>query len=105
MGEFDILELLRQTNVGSACLANTHPFTRELWGRYWLCAHNGHWPVFSPAPSFYEPAGKTDSYCSTKKASITRRAPAQRQRCGGLRIRSRTQRYCQRNSHRATHQR
>ena len=25
---------IRQANVGQVCLANTHPFTRELWGRH-----------------------------------------------------------------------
>jgi len=25
---------IRQANVGNINLANTHPFTRELWGRY-----------------------------------------------------------------------
>ena len=32
---------IRQANVGEICLANTHPFIRELWGRYWVFAHNG----------------------------------------------------------------
>src|SRR5690554_1868581 len=26
---------IRQANVGRVTLANTHPFTRELWGQYW----------------------------------------------------------------------
>ena len=119
---------IRQANVGGICLANTHPFIRELWGRYWVFAHNGQINGFRPAPGFYESVGATDSealfcdilnylrqhcdrdtttetivqqlvalaqgyarqgvfnlllsngdwlftYCSTKMASITRRAP------------------------------
>src|SRR5690606_26606467 len=52
---------IRQANVGEVSLANTHPFTRELWGRYWVFAHNGQLTGFSPAPGVYEPVGDTDS--------------------------------------------
>ena len=27
---------IRKATHGRVCLANTHPFTRELWGRHWL---------------------------------------------------------------------
>lgn len=53
---------IRQATHGRVCLANTHPFTRELWGRRWAFAHNGRlkgvkkWPL-----EFYEPIGTTDS--------------------------------------------
>ncbi|MCD8521844.1 MAG: class II glutamine amidotransferase [Saccharospirillaceae bacterium] len=119
---------IRQANVGDICLANTHPFVRELWGRHWVFAHNGQVPDFVRQAGMYEPVGDTDSenifcdlmnrvrqslprdampqqlaalladiaaeyaqqgvfncllsngdwlftYCSTKLASITRRAP------------------------------
>jgi predicted glutamine amidotransferase len=119
---------IRQANQGEVCLANTHPFVRERWGRYWTFAHNGQVPMFSREPGPFEPVGETDSellfcdlmnrthyalprdsmpeqlavllveiandyasrgvfncllsngdwlftYCSTKMASITRRAP------------------------------
>ena len=119
---------IRQANVGEICLANTHPFVRERWGRYWVFAHNGQIENFSRQPGPCEPVGETDSenifcdlmnrihhtlprdampqqlaavlvelaeeyaaqgvfncllsngnwlftYCSTKMASITRRAP------------------------------
>ncbi len=119
---------IRQANIGPINLANTHPFVRELWGRYWVFAHNGQLHDFNPSYSRYEPVGDTDSeavfcdimnhieqqcqrddchntlapvliklcaqysqqgvfncllsngeflftYCSTKLASITRRAP------------------------------
>ncbi|TRX57002.1 class II glutamine amidotransferase [Thalassomonas sp. M1454] len=32
---------IRQANAGPVCLENTHPFTRELWGRNFTYAHNG----------------------------------------------------------------
>lgn len=119
---------IRQANVGEIQLANTHPFVRELWGRYWVFAHNGQLTDFKAEPGRFEPVGDTDSealfcdilnhieqrlvreddpkvfaellvnlakkyaeqgvfncllsngnwlfsYCSTKLASITRRAP------------------------------
>ena len=30
-----------QGDAGRVALENTHPFARELWGRYWVFAHNG----------------------------------------------------------------
>lgn len=119
---------IRQANVGKINLANTHPFVRELWGRYWVFAHNGQVQDFSAKAGRFEAVGDTDSealfcdilnqieqklerdnqpaifaqmiaslakeyakqgvfncllsngdwlftYCSTKLASITRRAP------------------------------
>jgi hypothetical protein len=30
-------------------LENTHPFMRELWGRYWIFAHNGNLLDFAPS--------------------------------------------------------
>ena len=53
---------IRKATNGRVCLENTHPFTRELWGRSWAFAHNGRlkgvkdWPL-----SFYKPIGTTDS--------------------------------------------
>lgn len=52
---------IRQANVGSVCLANTHPFIRELWGQYWTFAHNGQLGTFDVKPGVYEPVGDTDS--------------------------------------------
>lgn len=119
---------IRQANVGNINLANTHPFVRELWGRYWVFAHNGQLQDFKSQAGRFEAVGDTDSealfcdilnnieqrlvredspkvfaellanlsqnyakqgvfncllsngdwlfsYCSTKLASITRRAP------------------------------
>lgn len=52
---------IRQANVGEVCLANTHPFIRELWGRNWVFAHNGQINNFSHRQGIYEPIGDTDS--------------------------------------------
>lgn len=52
---------IRQANVGRVCLANTHPFVRELWGRNWCFAHNGQLANFVPELGFYRPIGDTDS--------------------------------------------
>lgn len=52
---------IRQANVGDVCLANTHPFIRELWGRNWVFAHNGQINNFVRHAGIYEPIGDTDS--------------------------------------------
>lgn len=52
---------IRQANVGNICLANTHPFVRELWGRNWVFAHNGQVDNFTAHNGMYEPIGETDS--------------------------------------------
>ncbi|MFO0692648.1 MAG: class II glutamine amidotransferase [Polyangiales bacterium] len=56
-----VIAHIRQANVGAVCLANTHPFMRELWGRHFTFAHNGQVPDFAPRRRFYEPVGTTDS--------------------------------------------
>ena len=56
-----VIAHIRQANVGEVNLANTHPFTRELWGKRWCFAHNGQLTDFQPATSFYQPIGETDS--------------------------------------------
>jgi len=52
---------IRQANVGAVGLENTHPFIRELWGRYWSFAHNGQLHGFKARPGVYRPVGDTDS--------------------------------------------
>lgn len=43
-------------------LENTHPFMRELWGRYWIFAHNGNLKDWAPRlDGCYLPVGVTDS--------------------------------------------
>lgn len=58
-----VISHIRQANVGQVCLENTHPFSRELWGRSWTFAHNGQLdPVLFDWPlTFYRPVGSTDS--------------------------------------------
>lgn len=56
-----VLGHIRQANVGVVSLANTHPFVRELWGRYWCFAHNGQLAGLMPVEGVYQPVGDTDS--------------------------------------------
>ena len=43
-------------------LQNCHPFVRELWGRYWVFAHNGNLKDFHPRlHGSFRPVGSTDS--------------------------------------------
>ncbi|WP_136680902.1 class II glutamine amidotransferase [Neptunomonas sp. XY-337] len=58
-----VISHIRQANVGSVCLENTHPFMRELWGYTWVFAHNGQLDkgLFDLPLSFYKPVGSTDS--------------------------------------------
>jgi predicted glutamine amidotransferase len=43
-------------------LENCHPFVRELWGRYWVFAHNGNLENFHPRiHAAFRPVGATDS--------------------------------------------
>lgn len=57
-----IISHIRRANRGKVCLANTHPFQRELWGRSWVFAHNGQLKGVKKRPlSHYEPVGTTDS--------------------------------------------
>ena len=63
-----VISHIRQANSGRISLANTHPYTREMWGRNWCYAHNGQLKNFSPhlRRSHYTPIGQTDSeqaYC------------------------------------------
>jgi predicted glutamine amidotransferase len=44
----NVIAHIRKATQGVVALENTHPFMRELWGRYWIFAHNGHLPDFSP---------------------------------------------------------
>lgn len=52
---------IRQANVGDIDLSNTHPFVRELWGKYWVFAHNGQIEGFKARSGPFEPVGETDS--------------------------------------------
>ncbi|WP_346797657.1 class II glutamine amidotransferase [Halomonas sp. Bachu 37] len=57
-----VISHIRHANVGNVRLANTHPFTREMWGRPWCYAHNGQLEGWQTLPLvFYTPVGDTDS--------------------------------------------
>lgn len=60
----NVIAHIRKASQGSTSLENTHPFQRELWGGYWLFAHNGQLKK-SFAPDFsgkaFRPVGGTDS--------------------------------------------
>jgi predicted glutamine amidotransferase len=53
---------VRRANRGRVGLENTHPFTRELWGRAWTFAHNGQLKGVKKRPlKLFHPIGTTDS--------------------------------------------
>lgn len=57
-----VLAHVRRANRGRVALENTHPFTRELWGRMWTFAHNGQLRGVKQRPlGRYTPVGRTDS--------------------------------------------
>jgi glutamine amidotransferase len=57
-----IVAHIRKATQGRVTLANTHPFVRELWGRYWVFAHNGDLKAFNPRlHGAFRPVGETDS--------------------------------------------
>ena len=57
-----IVSHIRKATVGAVALENTHPFVRELWGRYWAFAHNGTLHGFRPRlHAAFRPVGETDS--------------------------------------------
>ena len=58
----NIVAHIRKATQGRVALENTHPFVRELWGRYWIFAHNGDLKGFEPRlHAAFRPVGQTDS--------------------------------------------
>lgn len=58
----NVIAHIRKATQGRIALENSHPFQRELWGRYWIFAHNGNLENYRPAlSSQYLPVGDTDS--------------------------------------------
>ncbi|WP_239373043.1 class II glutamine amidotransferase [Snodgrassella gandavensis] len=58
----NVIAHIRKATQGQAHLVNTHPFVRELWGEYWVFAHNGNLCRFAPAGGeYFNPVGTTDS--------------------------------------------
>ncbi|GAJ73750.1 LOW QUALITY PROTEIN: predicted glutamine amidotransferase [Vibrio sp. JCM 18904] len=57
-----VVSHIRQANRGGVNLENTHPFTRELWVRYWTFAHNGQLSGYQDLHTGrHRPVGETDS--------------------------------------------
>lgn len=67
----NVIAHIRKATQGGTCLANTHPFVREVWGEKWAFAHNGQMSIDfvnrlqrlndnGNAP-YYQPVGDTDS--------------------------------------------
>ena len=58
----NVIAHIRKATQGRVALENTHPFVRELWGRYWVFAHNGDLKGFKPRlHGAFRPVGDTDS--------------------------------------------
>ena len=58
----NVIAHIRKATQGRVALENTHPFVRELWGRYWVFAHNGDLKHFQPRlHAAFRPVGDTDS--------------------------------------------
>ncbi len=58
----NVIAHIRKATQGVVSLENTHPFRRELWGQYWVFAHNGNLPQFQPQlDGNFLPVGNTDS--------------------------------------------
>ena len=58
----NVISHIRKATQGKVALENCHPFVRELWGRYWVFAHNGDLQNFAPRlHGNFRPVGSTDS--------------------------------------------
>ncbi len=58
----NVIAHIRKATQGHIALENCHPFVRELWGHYWVFAHNGDLKNFAPVlDGAFRPVGSTDS--------------------------------------------
>lgn len=67
----NVIAHIRKATQGNNCLANTHPFVREVWGEQWVFAHNGQMTAdfinrlqrlnSNGNAQYYQPVGDTDS--------------------------------------------
>ena len=58
----NVIAHIRKATQGRVALENTHPYVRELWGRYWVFAHNGDLKDYAPRlHGAFRPVGDTDS--------------------------------------------
>lgn len=83
----NVIAHIRKATQGVVALENTHPFMRELWGHYWIFAHNGNLKDFAPALNgACLPVGCTDSeraFCYILQ-SLRTRFPAGQPDCEAL---------------------
>ena len=75
----NVVAHIRRATQGTVALENCHPFQRELWGRYWVFAHNGDLKKLPrDLGQYYRPVGDTDSeaaFCALLE-SLRQRFPA-----------------------------
>jgi predicted glutamine amidotransferase len=58
----NVIAHIRKATQGEVKLENCHPFVRELWGCYWVFAHNGDLGTGRPKlHGQFRPVGNTDS--------------------------------------------
>lgn len=58
----NVIAHIRKATQGKINLENSHPFSRELWGRQWIFAHNGDlYDYFPELSGRFTPVGSTDS--------------------------------------------
>ena len=70
----NVISHIRFATEGSVCIDNVHPFSRQLFGKDWIFAHNGDVPMFKGArkadvwlggnmrgEKIFQPVGDTDS--------------------------------------------
>ncbi len=76
----NVIAHIRKATQGETRLDNTHPFQRELWGQYWIFAHNGNLFGYDPVlHGRFLPVGSTDSeraFCHILQ-SLANRFPEQ----------------------------
>ena len=79
----NVVAHIRKATQGDALrLENCHPFTRELWGRHWLFAHNGDLKNYRPSlTGDYLPVGTTDSELAFCELLQTLRVISAREPC------------------------
>ena len=79
----NVVAHIRKATQGDGLrLENCHPFTRELWGRHWLFAHNGDLKNYKPGlTGDYLPVGNTDSELAFCELLQTLRAISPREPC------------------------
>jgi predicted glutamine amidotransferase len=75
----NVIAHIRKATQGAVGLENTHPFMRELWGRYWIFAHNGNLLRFRARARRQLRAGRPDRQRARLLLAAAGTAPAFRQ--------------------------